>query len=357
MRKQFIGLAAAFGAMMMASMASWAANDAGIILAASDATAKDAAGASRKLDRRSPINVGDTLVTGAAGKVQMRMKDGTVLALGEGSEFLVDSYTTKASGDAKDSATLKLVKGTLMQVSGNMEKSAYSLETPVSTLGIRGTVFNIKINADGTVSATVSAGTVVSAAGAAVQAAQTKLASAKVKAKRAKALYEEAVADGLPSAELAKLKSAMDDAATEMATEQTATDTAVANALTEINGGESTKTGPDGTSVPTEFVNFDSVTPEQLIKLVGDNNKADLAPLIAELSKADPGKANDYADLGKTIAPELGPEIDAAAEEGVAASDPAPAPDNNPITNTDDSGTAGEGTPAPGAGVSAPPAP
>ena len=164
-------------------------------------------------------------------------------------------------------------------------------------------------------SATVSAGTVVSAAGAAVQAAQTKLASAKVKAKRAKALYEEAVADGLPSAELAKLKSAMDDAATEMATEQTATDTAVANALTEINGGESTKTGPDGTSVPTEFVNFDSVTPEQLIKLVGDNNKADLAPLIAELSKADPGKANDYADLGKTIAPELGPEIDAAAEE------------------------------------------
>jgi hypothetical protein len=159
MRKHMLGLVAVLAAFLLAPTAAFALADAGVVLMAKGvATAKGADGVERKLDRKSAINVGDTLTTGAASDVSLRMKDGTVIALGADTQFAVNAYSSKQAGDAADSAALKLVKGSLMQVSGSMDKASYKLETPVSTLGIRGTIFQVVVNADGTVTCYVAQG-------------------------------------------------------------------------------------------------------------------------------------------------------------------------------------------------------
>lgn len=145
MRKQILGLVAACFAMLTLSTANAAATDAGIVLVATNATATNAAGETRPLARRDAIEAGETIKTTAGGSVQLKMKDEAVITLGENAELAVNAYTFKGAGDAKDQALLKLAAGSLTQLSGQMEKAGYALETPVSTLGIRGTIFHVEI--------------------------------------------------------------------------------------------------------------------------------------------------------------------------------------------------------------------
>lgn len=124
-----------------------AAQEAGqVLMVAGQAVAKGADGQARTLERRSPIYVGDTLTTGSKSQTQIRMKDGAMIALGADAEFAVKTYSYKKTGDAKDGAVLSLVKGGLRTVSGQIEKSSYKLQTPVATLGIRGTAYDVYVN-------------------------------------------------------------------------------------------------------------------------------------------------------------------------------------------------------------------
>lgn len=128
-----------------------AAQEAGrVLMVAGQAVAKGADGQTRTLERRAAIYVGDTLTTGNKSQTQIRMKDGAMIALGADAEFAVKTYSYKKAGDAKDGAVLSLVKGGLRTISGQIEKTSYKLQTPVATLGIRGTTFDVYVNpADG----------------------------------------------------------------------------------------------------------------------------------------------------------------------------------------------------------------
>jgi hypothetical protein len=134
---------------------SWvvaAAQEAGqVLMATGQASAKGVDGQVRPLARKTSIFVGDTIDTGKESQLQIRMKDGAMLAIGASAEFAVNAYSYKKIGDAKDGAVLSLVKGGLRTISGQIEKSTYKLQTPVATLGIRGTVFDVYVNpSDGT---------------------------------------------------------------------------------------------------------------------------------------------------------------------------------------------------------------
>ena len=104
----------------------------------------------RPLGRRADVLVGDKLTTGPDAQLQVRMKDGAMIALGPDAQFIIKAYSDDATGDKKDEAVLSLVQGGLRTISGGIEKSAYRLETPVATLGIRGTVFDVYVKGDGT---------------------------------------------------------------------------------------------------------------------------------------------------------------------------------------------------------------
>jgi hypothetical protein len=101
----------------------------------------------RKLKRRSEIKQRDVLETGNESRAQFRMLDGAVIALQENSSLSLLEYQYKQPG-SDDSVIMKLTKGGLRTISGAVGKDDpkdYRLETPLATIGIKGTVYEAEL--------------------------------------------------------------------------------------------------------------------------------------------------------------------------------------------------------------------
>lgn len=150
-RYSILVIALLLGMLPLASQTATGTNAAGLVLLVSgQANAQVSGQPSRALSRRAEVFVGDRITTAGDSQLQLRMKDGAVIALGANAEFIVKAYSDDAAGDKKDQAVLSLVKGGLRTISGQIDKSTYSMQTPTATLGIRGTVFDVFVRADGT---------------------------------------------------------------------------------------------------------------------------------------------------------------------------------------------------------------
>lgn len=84
---------------------------------------------------------GDTLRTGADGRLGVTLKDGTRLSLGGNTEVRLDAFTY-APAQGQLALGLKLLRGVMAYVSGRIAQlapGAVKVETPTSVIGIRGT--------------------------------------------------------------------------------------------------------------------------------------------------------------------------------------------------------------------------
>lgn len=115
----------------------------GLILSASGTvTAQDQSGNSRQLTRRSPVYEGDTISTAARSRAQIRFNDNGLLALQPETSFIIEQHQFQGQEDGTESATYRLVRGGLQSITGligNTNKENYRVETPVATIGLRGT--------------------------------------------------------------------------------------------------------------------------------------------------------------------------------------------------------------------------
>ncbi|MEO8157860.1 MAG: FecR family protein [Betaproteobacteria bacterium] len=103
-------------------------------------------GSSVPLTRGNEIGVGDSVTTGADGRVHLRFTDGGFVALTPGSEFRVNAYSYSGKSDGTERASLALLKGGLRTVSGligKISQQAYEMVTRVATIGIRGTEYTV----------------------------------------------------------------------------------------------------------------------------------------------------------------------------------------------------------------------
>lgn len=120
-----------------------AAEVAGTVLYTSGkVTAVAADGASRDLQRRSPVYVGDVLQTGGSARAQVRFTDGSIVALKPGSELRLDNYADRGAADS--TSVMSLLKGGFRTMTGAISqrnKAAYKVSTPVATIGVRGTLY------------------------------------------------------------------------------------------------------------------------------------------------------------------------------------------------------------------------
>ena len=97
------------------------------------------------------VESGDVIVTGAAGRAQIRFSDGGLVALYPDSQFTVTSYADagQASGDQ---FSVNLLKGGMRAITGWIGKRDprnYKVTTPTAVVGIRGSAFLIGFNAQG----------------------------------------------------------------------------------------------------------------------------------------------------------------------------------------------------------------
>ena len=111
--------------------------------------------------RGTAVEVGDTVTTGPTGMAQVRLQDGGLLSLRYGSSMRIEDFrlpapapaavtpagpvsaapTTQAGGRS----VLRLLRGAFRTVTGLIGKGAndaYSVITPVATIGIRGTDYS-----------------------------------------------------------------------------------------------------------------------------------------------------------------------------------------------------------------------
>jgi hypothetical protein len=99
---------------------------------------------SRDLNRKAPVFNIDQVSTGAQSQAQFRMLDGALLALQSDTELLISEYKA-GSATEQGSVVMELVKGSLRTVTGSIKGDAgnYQLKTPVGSIGIRGTTFQL----------------------------------------------------------------------------------------------------------------------------------------------------------------------------------------------------------------------
>jgi hypothetical protein len=93
---------------------------------------------------------GDVVRTGADGRVGINFTDGTSFNLSSNARMALDEYVYDPNGKS-NSTLFTLAKGTFTFVAGNVAKSGdMKVDTPVATMGIRGTTPHVEISDDGT---------------------------------------------------------------------------------------------------------------------------------------------------------------------------------------------------------------
>ena len=94
---------------------------------------------------------GDVVRTGADGRVSISFADGTSFNLSNNANMALDEFVYDPNGKS-NSTLFNLTKGTFTFVAGKIAKTGnMKIDTPVATMGIRGTTPHIEISDDGTV--------------------------------------------------------------------------------------------------------------------------------------------------------------------------------------------------------------
>lgn len=141
-------LAVAVGAALsLGSAQVYAAEGAGRVLSTRGSVfAVTEDGSTRALSQGGHVYSGDIIET-REGRVQIRFHDGGLVSLKPGTEFAIEEYTTDADGDGGNAA-MRLLKGAMRTITGAIDGEGddeYSVETPVATIGIRGTQYALTL--------------------------------------------------------------------------------------------------------------------------------------------------------------------------------------------------------------------
>jgi hypothetical protein len=91
------------------------------------------------------VNAGDTIKTNGTGRVQLLFGDDTKIAVGPGSQLVLDDILLRSNGSAKR-FTINALGGTFRFISGKSPKEVYEINTPTATMGIRGTIFDFSVS-------------------------------------------------------------------------------------------------------------------------------------------------------------------------------------------------------------------
>jgi hypothetical protein len=97
---------------------------------------------------QSPVHRDERIRTSGSGLGEFIFHDGTKFAVGANSSVVIDKFVYNDSKSVKD-LTIRAAKGSFRWISGGSPSSAYKINTPAGTVGIRGTALDIFVGAGG----------------------------------------------------------------------------------------------------------------------------------------------------------------------------------------------------------------
>jgi len=89
------------------------------------------------------VEQGDILQTVPSGLMHVRMMDDTRFVVGQSTTISIDTALIGGDPTKFESLAVGVTVGVFRFLSGGSEKSAYVVSTPVATMGIRGTTFDV----------------------------------------------------------------------------------------------------------------------------------------------------------------------------------------------------------------------
>jgi hypothetical protein len=102
----------------------------------------------RTLKRGDGVFQNESITTGQNAGAQLLFRDETALTMGPESRVILDKLIydpDKKTGEV----TIRAVSGAFRFVTGSGPKAGYKIQTPVGTIGVRGTIFHVLIRALG----------------------------------------------------------------------------------------------------------------------------------------------------------------------------------------------------------------
>lgn len=97
------------------------------------------------------VYLGDVVRTGADSRLGINFADGTSFNLSSNARMALNEYVYDPNGKA-NSTLFNLTSGTFTFMAGKIAKSGdMKIDTPVATMGIRGTTPHVEVSDDGTV--------------------------------------------------------------------------------------------------------------------------------------------------------------------------------------------------------------
>jgi len=100
---------------------------------------------SQSLSAGSEVFANETVRTGNLGQADLVFLDKTNLTVGPTSEVLLDKFVYDPSGP-KGKVVLQLTRGAFRFVTGTQDHSAYAVNTPHGSLGVRGTTVEVVVS-------------------------------------------------------------------------------------------------------------------------------------------------------------------------------------------------------------------
>ena len=147
MRRLSLVLAAA--AALLTVGGALAAAPAGKAVGVDPSASNQAGGTTRTLVVGADVGIGDKIVTGASGQVQLVFSDDTHLVVGPSSSLVIQSYLLRG-GQTASKFAVNALSGSFRFITGKSDHAAYTISSPTGTIGVRGTAFDFNVDKLGT---------------------------------------------------------------------------------------------------------------------------------------------------------------------------------------------------------------
>lgn len=108
--------------------------------------AVSATNVSRTLQRRSPVYQQDTITTSDTSSGEIVFTDNSVVSLRSGTVFKIDQYKYNPANSSDSKYVASVAKGGFRTITGLISKQKpenYQVNTPVATIGVRGTDYTL----------------------------------------------------------------------------------------------------------------------------------------------------------------------------------------------------------------------
>ncbi len=141
--KPFKNLTMAFIAIVLAITAtpSHAATKVGKTI---ESDVRVTAGSGRVLKQGSPVFENDRLKSNRTGVAQLEFRDGTRMVIGNNATVVLDETVISRGGSQFSKFVVNTTSGAMRFISGESNSTAYEINTPTGTLGLRGTAFDMQ---------------------------------------------------------------------------------------------------------------------------------------------------------------------------------------------------------------------